>query len=131
MLGSLLQGPNAAAIAQAGGFLAFIQSIYGLLLAYAIGFLAVPLGRYYWIRWRNRSIEANNQMRAQRAQALNRPDAALRQKLTYARQFADRQVLAEQEAIYTSDRDLAEQESERADRIDEEWRRRLGSDWDA
>ncbi|PSP19081.1 MAG: hypothetical protein BRC58_01940 [Cyanobacteria bacterium QS_8_64_29] len=131
MLGSLLQGPNAAAIAQAGGFLAFIQSIYGLLLAYAISFLAVPLGRYYWIRWRNRSIEANNQMRAQRAQALNRPDAALRQKLTYARQFADRQVLAEQEAIYTSDRDLAEQESERADRIDEEWRRRLGSDWDA
>lgn len=126
MLGSLLQGGQLAA--EIGGLVAFVQSIYWLLLGYGTAFLAVPLVRYFWIQRRNRRIQSRNDQRAELAERLAQADESLRRKIAYARQFAAQQVLSEQEIAYSTERDLIDQESEQSDKIDEEWRRRLESD---
>lgn len=125
VLGSLLQGGELAA--QIGGLVAFVQSIYWLLAGYATAFLVIPLLRYFWIQRKNRQVEVNNQRRAERAERLNRAGENLREKIAYAHQFAAQKVLSDEEVAYSTETDLTEQESDRADKIDEEWRRRLES----
>ena len=77
VLGSLLKGGIAA---QLGGLVGFVQSIYWILLGYGIGFLAIPLIRYFWIQVKNSQIKARNQKRQEQAIALDRADAALQKK---------------------------------------------------
>ncbi|HAA32472.1 MAG TPA: hypothetical protein DCE56_38200 [Cyanobacteria bacterium UBA8553] len=125
MLGSLLRGGIVAA--KLGGLVAFVQSIYWLLLAYGIGFLAIPLIRYFWIQLKNSRVEARNQKRQQQAVALNEADSALHKKIAYAQQFAAQNVITQEDLVYTSETDLLDQEIERSDKLDDEWRRRLGS----
>jgi hypothetical protein len=125
MLGSLLRGGVVAA--KLGGLVAFVQSIYWLLLAYGIGFLAIPLIRYFWIQLKNSRVEARNQKRQQQAVALNEADSALQKKIAYAQQFAAQNVITQEDLVYTSETDLLDQEIERSDKIDDEWRRRLES----
>jgi hypothetical protein len=124
VLGSLLKGGIAA---QLGGLVAFVQSSYWLLLGYGIGFLAIPLIRYFWIQWKNSQLEAHNQKRQEQAIALNQADAALQKKLAYAQQFAAQNVINQEDLVYTSETNLLDQELERSDQIDDEWRRRLES----
>jgi hypothetical protein len=124
VLGSLLKGGIAA---QLGGLVAFVQSIYWLLLGYGIGFLAIPLIRYFWIQWKNSQLEAHNQKRQEQAIALNQADAALQKKLAYAQQFAAQNVINQEDLVYTSETDLIDQEIERSAQIDAEWQRRLES----
>lgn len=125
MLGSLLSGGQIAA--QLGGFVAFVQSIYWLLLAYGIGFLAIPLIRYFWIQLKNKSVEARNQKRQEQAIALSQADPIVQKKIAYAQQFAAQNVITEENLVYTSENDLLDQEIDRSDQIDAEWRRRLES----
>jgi hypothetical protein len=125
MLGSLLRGGQIAA--QLGGLVAFVQSIYWLLLAYGIGFLAIPLIRYFWIQWKNTQVAARNQKRQEQAVALNEADATLQKKIAYAQQFAAQHVIQQEDLVYTSETDLLDQELEQSDKIDDEWRRRLES----
>lgn len=125
VLGNLLASGELAA--QIGGLVAFVQSIYWIILGYAIAFLTVPLVRYFWIQGRNRKLDTRNQKRAERAKQLAQADRSLLEKLRYARGFAARSILSETDLAYTSERDLLEQESDRSDKIDEEWRRRLES----
>lgn len=122
-LGNLLAGGVAAA--ELGGLVAFVNSIYWVLLGYGTGFLAIPLIRYFWVQWRNRKIEARNRDRQERAIQLNEANEALVQKLTYAKQFAAESYIGEEDLAYTTERDLIEQDIERADQIDAEWQRRL------
>jgi len=124
VLGSLLKGGIAA---QLGGLVAFVQSSYWLLLGYGIGFLAIPLIRYFWIQWKNTQVEAHNQKRQEQAIALNQADAALQKKLAYAQQFAAQNVINQEDLVYTSETDLIDQEIERSAQIDAEWQRRLES----
>jgi len=124
VLGSLLKGGIAA---QLGGLVAFVQSSYWLLLAYGIGFLAIPLIRYFWIQWKNSQLEAHNQKRQEQAIALNQADAALQKKIAYAQQFAAQNVINQEDLVYTSETDLIDQEIERSAQIDAEWQRRLES----
>jgi len=124
VLGSLLKGGIAA---QLGGLVAFVQSIYWLLLAYGIGFLAIPLIRYFWIQFKNSRVEARNQKRQNQAIALNQADAVLQKKIAYAQQFAAQNVIKEEDLVYTSESDLLDQEINRSAQIDAEWRRRLDS----
>ncbi|HBL12727.1 MAG TPA: hypothetical protein DD379_15265, partial [Cyanobacteria bacterium UBA11162] len=105
----------------------FVASIYWLLLGYGIGFLGIPLIRYFWIQWKNSKIEARNQKRQQEAIALSQADASLHKKIAYAQQFAAQNVINEENLIYTSERDLLDQELERKEQIDAEWQRRLES----
>ncbi|MBD0344647.1 MAG: hypothetical protein ICV63_07400 [Coleofasciculus sp. Co-bin14] len=124
MLGSLLRGGIAV---QLGGLVAFVESIYGLLLVYGVGFLAIPLIRYFWVQWRNSKIEARNQKRQQQAIALNQADTTVQKKIAYAQQFATQNVINKENLVYTSETDLLDQDLERSEQIDAEWRRRLES----
>ncbi len=125
MLGSMLKGGIAA---QLGGFVAFVASIYGILLGYGIAFFTIPLIRYFWIQWKNSQIEERNQKRKKDAIALRRGDATLQNKLTYAQQFAGRNVIAPDNLTYTSETDLLDQEIDKKDQIDAEWQKRLDSE---
>lgn len=125
VLGSLLKEGIVAA--QLGGLVAFVQSIYWLLLAYGIGFLAIPLIRYFWIQLKNSQVEAHNQKRQEQAVILNQADAPLQKKIAYAQQFAVQNVIKEDDLVYTSEKDLLDQQSEQAAQIDAEWQRRLES----
>ncbi|MFM5981561.1 MAG: hypothetical protein ACKO9I_13545 [Sphaerospermopsis kisseleviana] len=110
ILGSLLKGGEIAA--QIGGLVGFVQGIYWLLLAYGIGFLGIPLARYFWIKWRNGKIATRNRERLERARILGNADDTLQQKIDFARQFAGEKVIGKEDLIYSSDRDLLEQEFE-------------------
>lgn len=125
MLGSLLSGE---VVAQMGGLVAFVSGIYGILLTYAIGYLTIPLIRYFWIQRKNKYIASRNDYRFKRAQLLSRGDQLLRNKLQQAKEFAAKTVLSEEEVAYSTEQDLMEQEAERSDKIDEEWERRLSSE---
>ncbi|HEY9640924.1 MAG TPA: hypothetical protein V6C57_10605, partial [Coleofasciculaceae cyanobacterium] len=124
MLGSLLRDGTIAA--QIGGLVSFVAGIYGILLAYGIGFLAIPLIRYFWVQRQNQKIEARNQQRQERAIALNAASDDLNQKLAFAQQFAAETVINEKNLAYTTETDLTEQEFLNADKVDAEWRKRLG-----
>lgn len=123
VLGSLLR--DGAIAEQIGGLVAFVASIYWLLLGYGIAFLGVPLIRYFWIQWRNQAVEARNQRRQARAEQLRQADTPLLKKLNYAQQFAAETVVSQEDLVYTTEKDLTEQEMERSAQIDAEWERRL------
>ncbi|MFN9938677.1 MAG: hypothetical protein ACK56I_04305, partial [bacterium] len=108
ILGNLLT-QNAVA-AQIGGLVAFTQAIYGLLLAYGIGFLAIPLIRYFWINWRNDQINNRNHQRQERARLLAGVDTSLQKKIAFAREFAAEKVIGKEDAVYSTETDLLEQE---------------------
>lgn len=122
MLGSLLrQYSLEAALAS------FIQPVYGILLIYAIAFLAIPLGRYFWLQWKNRGIDDRNQQRQAKAECLTLPNPEFRQKLQYAQDFAAEKVISPTDITYRTDQDLLEQEAEGSDKMDREWQKRLES----
>ncbi|MGG6293095.1 hypothetical protein ACQ4M4_01625 [Leptolyngbya sp. AN02str] len=121
-LGFLLRDGFAASL---GGIVGFVGGIYGLLLAYGLGFIGIPLLRYLWIQRRNQKIEARNVQRQDRAILLNEANSALQHKLNFARQFATESIVGEDNLAYDSQRELTEQELERKDAIDNEWYRRL------
>jgi hypothetical protein len=123
ILAGLLSDPAIAA--ETGSFIAFINVIFPLLLAYGVAFLTVPLIRYFWIQGRNVKIEGRNQQRQQRAIALEQPTPVLQQKLVYARQFAAETIVSADDLAYTTETDLTAQELAQADKIDAEWRKRL------
>ncbi|MEG4488085.1 hypothetical protein [Microcoleus sp. D2_18a_B4] len=108
-----------------GGFIGFVSAVYPMLLIYGVGFLAIPLIRYFWIQWKNSRIEARNQERQQRAMLLNEPDANLLKKLAYAQEFAAENVLTGEDLAYTTETELTQQELEQSAKIDAEWQRRL------
>jgi hypothetical protein len=124
VLGALLR--DGAIVAELGGLVAFVNSIYWLLLGYGTAFLAIPLIRYFWIQWRNGAINDRNQQRQERATSLAQSPPQLQPKLEYARQFAAETVIGE-DLAYTTETDLAQQELEQADKIDAQWQRRLES----
>lgn len=120
VLQNMLQG-----VVVSAGLVGFVQSIFWLLLGYGIAFLTVPLVRYFWVQWRNGKIERRNKERAERAEAVNRLGASLKEKLAFARQFASQKVLRADEAVYSTESGLLEQEVDRANQLEEEFRRRL------
>lgn len=126
ILGNLLG--NGAIAAELGGLVAFVAGIYWLLLGYGIGFLAIPLIRYFWVQWRNQKVGARNQQRQARAIVLNDAGDIIQQKLAFARQFAATNVVNKSDLAYSTESDLTEQELRQADKIDEEWQRRLGTE---
>ena len=125
LVGALVLGNLLSTSAIASGFIGFVSAIYPTILIYGVGFLAIPLIRYFWIQWKNSRIEARNQERQQRAMLLNQPDANLLQKLAYAREFAAENVLTGEDLAYTTETELTQQELEQSAKIDAEWQRRI------
>jgi hypothetical protein len=126
LVGALVLGNLLTKSAIAGGFIGFVSGIYPLLLIYGVGFLTIPLIRYFWIQWKNSQIEARNHDRQQRAMLLNQPDANLQQKLAYAQEFAGENVLSGEDLAYTTESELSQQELEQSAKIDAEWQKRIG-----
>ena len=122
VLGYLLQDGSAA---QLGGLVAFVNSIYWVLLGYGTAFLTIPLVRYFWIQWKNRQLEARNQRRQERVTFLNQPDVTLQKKIAYAQQFAAQNIIGSEHLAYTTEDDVIEQENANSAQIDAEWQRRL------
>lgn len=122
MLGGLLR-QYGAGIAIAS----LIQPVYGVLLIYAIAFLAIPLGRYFWLQWQNQGIDSRNQKRQAKAEWLTLPNPKFRQKLQFAEDFAAEKVITAADIAYRTDEDLLTQEALQSDKIDQEWQRRLES----
>jgi hypothetical protein len=110
LVGALVLGNLLKTAAIAGGFIGFIQGIYWLLIFYGVGFLAIPLIRYFWIQWRNSKINTRNQSRASRAQLLAIADSKLKEKINFARQFASQKVIGQKDIAYTTEEELLEQE---------------------
>ncbi len=123
VLGSFLKDPSI--VEQFGGFIAFINSIYWLLLGYAIAFLGIPLIRYFAIQWKNNKIEERNSKRRERSQVLQQKDETIQHKLNYASQFANQAIIQQSDITYTTEKDILEQEIEQTDKIDQEWQKRL------
>ncbi len=123
VLGSFLKDPSI--VEQFGGFIAFINSIYWLLLGYGIAFLGVPLIRYFVVQWKNNKIEARNSKRRERNTVLQHKDETIQHKLNYANQFANQAIIQQSDITYTTEKDILEQEIEQADKIDEDWQKRL------
>lgn len=126
VLGTLLQ--DGAIAAELGGIVAFAASIQWLLLGYGILYLLIPLVRYFWIQGRNPKLIKSNQSREQRAIALRQPDQSLRQKISYASQFAQQKVIGDQDLAYSTEDDLLDQNIRNVDKIDSDWQSRLESD---
>lgn len=121
--GALFLGSLLSDVVAAGGLVGFVQAIYWLLLGYGAAFLGVPLGRYFWLKWRNKKISLRNAQRQERS--LQLADSTVKQKIAYARQFAAQNVITNEDLVYTSETDLLDQEADNSDRIDAEWQRRL------
>ncbi|MGB3404880.1 MAG: hypothetical protein WBA77_19505 [Microcoleaceae cyanobacterium] len=128
VLGYLLQDP--AVVAELGGLIAFVDLIYPILILYGIGFLVVPIIRYFWIQGRNAKVNNRNQQRQKRAVELNQADPMMLKKMSYARQFASQTIVNQKNLAYTTEQDLIEQELEQADKIDAEWQKRLNESQD-
>jgi hypothetical protein len=98
-----------AVLAAESGILALVSPLIGILMAYGTLFLTVPLIRWMTLRWRNQRVTARNQRRQQWGQVLQNPDAQLQAKLAFAQELGQRQLVSEDETIYSTDRDLIEQ----------------------
>jgi len=85
-LGALLSSLPAGALLP-GGY-GVIQSVYPLLVAYALAFNAAPLVRSLGVKSKNEAIEGRNAARRKAAQSLEAPTASLRRKLAAARALA-------------------------------------------
>lgn len=123
VLGSMLQGGKVAA--QLGGLVGFVGSIYGLLLAYGIGFLAIPLVRYLWIQMKNQGISDRNNQRQKVAGQLNQADAKVKAKINFAQQFAAQNIISSEDLAYTTETDLLDQEVNQSAKIDAQWQQML------
>lgn len=123
-LWSLMQGDIAI---QIGGLVAFVASIYWLLLAYGIAFFTIPLIRYFWIQQKNGTIQQRNEKRIQRAKTLQQANETILQKLNYARQFARENIIGEKDLSYSTETDLIDQELANIEQGDREWEKRLES----
>lgn len=122
-LGVLLQ--DQAVVAEIGGFIAFVNGIYWLLLGYGIGFLGIPAVRYFWTKRKNSKIEHRNEQRQERALALNAASPELDEKIAFAQQYAAQTVVTEDDLAYTTAKELTEQEYEQREKLDAEWQKRL------
>ncbi|KAK9290635.1 hypothetical protein L1049_008808 [Liquidambar formosana] len=85
------------------------------LQIYAGSFFAIPLVRWFFIRKTNADIDKRNQAREQRARALELPDISLKRKLLSARDMAQRTVIGQDRIVYSTERDLFEQDYEAQD----------------
>ncbi|CAN1772120.1 Uncharacterized protein At5g03900, chloroplastic [Linum perenne] len=107
-------------ISQGGGWIKFVSSIFPLLQVYAGSFFAIPLVRWFFVSKNNNEIEKRNITRKKFAKSLETPDLSLRRKMLSARDMAQKTVIGQDRIVYSTDRDMIEQDFEA-----EEWERRF------
>ncbi|KAK9153672.1 hypothetical protein Sjap_001152 [Stephania japonica] len=102
------------------GFISFVATIFPLLQIYAGSFFAIPLARWFFLQRTNSAIEKRNRAREKRARILEQADVSLRRKLLNARDMAQRTVIGQDRIVYSTDKDLSDQDYEARD-----WDRRF------
>jgi hypothetical protein len=102
-LGWILKGMSTV-----GGLLGFAASIYWILLIYAVGFVAIPIGRLIWLQWVNNKISTRNNQRRRQVALLNSEDVD--RKLLFANEFRSEQLISAEDIAYRTDEDLLDQE---------------------
>jgi hypothetical protein len=112
VLGSMLKGVTAT-----GGLVAVVAGMYWALLLYAIGFIAIPVGRWLWLQWVNSKITARNQRRSQQMAQLTAGSADLQRKLKFAEQFQSEQIISAADLAYSTEEDLLSQEIDNAPQL--------------
>lgn len=124
VLGSLLT-PEIAQ--EMGSFILFVDFLYPLLLTYAVSYLSIPLIRYFWLQNRNNKVNERNYQREKRANLLQ-SSKELEFKINYAQQFANQTIISQENLAYSTEKDLLDQQLEQADKIDQEWEKKLRGD---
>ncbi len=104
-LGALLKG-----LAVKGGIIAVAASLYWVILLYAIGLVAIPIGRWLWLQQVNTKIKARNKQRSQQVVLLTAGSEDLTRKLQFAEKFQAEQILTAADLAYTTEDDLLDQE---------------------
>lgn len=89
--------------------LQFVEVLLPVLLVYGTLFLAIPAVRWLILQQRNSRIRARNRTRSEFAQLLRTLNTQLKQKLDYARLYAQRKVIAKDDIIYTTEQSTLEQ----------------------
>ena len=90
-------------------FLGFTQSIYPLLLGYAILFNVIPLARNFWINSENKKIEERNRARRKWSERLKSKAGSISRKLRSAANFAtNRKQLKSDDVIYDTKESASE-----------------------
>ncbi|MBD2082826.1 hypothetical protein [Leptolyngbya sp. FACHB-17] len=109
----------------AGIGIAALRVLAFIGLGYSAAYLLIPGVRYFSIKGRNQRILDRNRNRELRAKQLAQSDLIVQHKLAYAQQFAAETVIQQSDLIYSTDRDLIEQDIDRSAQIDAEWQHRL------
>jgi len=109
----------------AGAGTVLLKAIAFISLGYGAAYLLIPAVRYFFIQGRNRKILERNEERELRSKQIEQADTIVQQKLAYAQQFASETVIQQSDLIYSTDRDLIEQDIDRSNQINAEWQRRL------
>ncbi|MEO0756480.1 MAG: hypothetical protein AAFY78_06360 [Cyanobacteria bacterium J06648_16] len=125
-VGALILGGMLSSAQVTAEFIVFVQGIYWFLWGYGAAFLGVPLVRYLWLQRQNVRIEARNQQRQALTHLLEGTNPNLQRKLQYAQTLTAEVVLRRDQAVYTTETDVIDQEIAQKDQLDAEWLKRLG-----
>ncbi|XP_050379543.1 LOW QUALITY PROTEIN: uncharacterized protein LOC126796869 [Argentina anserina] len=106
ILRDLLKDPVVAQDA----FIKFITSIFPVLQIYAGFFFLIPLLHWFVLLKTNAGLKKKNQARLQFARDIESLNPSVRQKLRSAREMTQRTVIGQDKIVYTSSKDLVEQE---------------------
>jgi ribonucleotide reductase beta subunit family protein with ferritin-like domain len=93
--------------------------------AYSSFYLGFPLVRWLLMWGKNDKISARNRDRLAHARDLRNPTPQLQQKLDQVQRLGLQTRIDREQLIYTTDRDLLDQEIEQRDRLDQEWQKKL------
>eukprot|EP00246_Nothoceros_aenigmaticus_P013444 TRINITY_DN4633_c0_g1_i1.p1 TRINITY_DN4633_c0_g1~~TRINITY_DN4633_c0_g1_i1.p1 ORF type:complete len:558 (+),score=88.19 TRINITY_DN4633_c0_g1_i1:373-2046(+) len=120
ILSSMLKDYSLLGQLGGAGFIPFVSKVLPFLQAYTAAFFAIPAFRWMFLQRKNQQIEERNRARLERAIALDRPTPALLQKLKSARESSKRTIIGSERIIYSTDKDISEQNLET-----QEWERQL------
>eukprot|EP00250_Pteridium_aquilinum_P033184 c5290_g1_i1 orf=183-1754(-) len=97
------------------GLVPFMAKILPLLQVYTASFFAIPAIRWFSLQRKNADIVKRNAARGQWQQLLQRPDLMLRKKLENTWNLAKRTVIGRDQIIYSTQKDIADQELDAQD----------------
>lgn len=95
-----------------GGLVPFMAKILPILQVYTASFFAIPAVRWFLLQRRNSNIEKKNTARLDWLGYLQHPDLLLKKKMDSTRELAKQTVIGPEQIIYTTEKDLADQDYE-------------------
>ncbi|KAL3701652.1 hypothetical protein R1sor_019674 [Riccia sorocarpa] len=120
VLGSMLRDLGLVGQLGGTGLIPFATRLLPWLQGYTAAFFAIPAFRWLLLQKRNTEIEERNRARISWAVSLQRANKALQEKLSSAREMAQRTFIGRDRIIYSTEKDLSEQSYD-----SREWDRRF------